>query len=157
MERFDAAKGEQERKLMKKRILQYLAEQNYKAYTRDEAKEQVENFINGDTLQPSDEVSYNNLQTAADVRDDYRLNVIRKKAKKYVDEMMDATGDHQRALIKGYRHWFQIQGIIRESNKATNRMKKQLGKGKDDAAIMQQIRDIRTQTQKMIDDMDAPK
>ena len=74
-----------------------------------------------------------------------------KDRKKYVDEIMEADGDKQKALIKGYRHWFQVQSIIRESDKATNQLKKQLGKGKDDATIMNQIRDIKSQTQKQVD------
>lgn len=151
MERFDAAKDTNERKLMKRKILKYLAEQNYKAFTRDEAREQVESFLNGDQPTETENTKYLELQTSADVRNDYRISALKKKAKKYVDEIMEAEGDKQKALIKGYRHWFQIQRIIRESDNATNRLKKQLGKGKDDAAIMQQIRDIKSQTQKQVD------
>ena len=151
MERFDAAKDTNERKLMKNKILKYLAEQNYKAFTRDEAREQVESFLNGDQPTEADNTKYLELQTSADVRNDYRISALKKKAKKYVDEIMEADGDKQKALIKGYRHWFQVQSIIRESDKATNQLKKQLGKGKDDAAIMQQIRDIKSQTQKQVD------
>ena len=156
MDRFDAANSTQERKLMKNKIIKYLAEQNYKAFTRDEAREQVETFLSGDQLTDDETNKYVDLQTSADVRDDYRLSLIKKQAKKFVDEVKTAEGQRQEQLARSYQPWIKIHGIIKKGDSATNKLKKQLGKGKNDAELMKQIRDIRANVQKQVDEVQAP-
>lgn len=157
MDRFDAAKDSKERKLMKSKIIKYLAEQNYKAFTREEAREQVETFLSGEQLTDNEINKYVELQTSSDVRDDYRLSLVKKQAKKFVDEIKTAEGDRQKKLAYNYQPWIQIHAIIKQSDSAINKLKKQLGKGNNDAELMKQIRDIRTQTQKKVDEVEAPK
>ena len=156
MDRFDTANSTQERKLMKNKIIKYLAEQNYKAFTRDEAREQVETFLSGDQLTDDEANKYVDLQTSADVRDDYRLSLIKKQAKKFVDEVKTAEGQRQEQLARSYQPWIKIHGIIKKGDSATNKLKKQLGKGKNDAELMRQIRDIRANVQKQVDEVQAP-
>lgn len=156
MEHFDAAKGASERKLMKRRIVEYLAEQNYKTFTRDEAMEQVNEFLNGTAEADNDINKYVELQTSGDVRDDYRLNMIRKQAKKYVDEVKTAEGERQERLADTYAPWMEIDHIIKTANSQIGKLKRQLGKGGDDAEIMKQIREIRSNAQKEVDKVKAP-
>ena len=156
MEHFDAAKGSKERKRMKRKVIQYLADQNYKTFTRDEALEQVNDFLNG-TVEPDNDINkYVELQTSEDVRDDYRLDMVRKQAKKYVDEVKTAEGERQRKLEDTYQPWIEIDYIIKDANKQINRLKRQLGKGSDDADLMQQIRTIRSEAQTQVDAVKAP-
>ena len=157
MERYDATQDVQEKKRLRQKIYGYLAEQEYRAFTRDEAIEQVEAFMNGEQQTDNDINRYVKLARSTDVRDEYRLEKIRKQAKKFVDEVKTAEGDRQRRLRDHYDAWFRIDGIIKNANTQINRLKKQLGKeGSDDAATMQQIRTIRTQAQQEVDKVQAP-
>ena len=157
MERYDASQDIQEKKRLRQKIYGYLAEQEYRAFTRDEAIEQVEAFMNGEQQTDNDINRYVKLARSTDVRDEYRLEKIRKQAKKFVDEVKTAEGDRQRKLRDHYDAWFRIDGIIKNANTQINRLKKQLGKeGSDDAATMQQIRTIRTQAQQEVDKVQSP-
>ena len=155
-ERYDAATNLKDKKVLRQKLLKYLAESEYKVFTRDEAREQVETFLNGEPLADTDINKYIELSTAADIRDDYRMSKIKKQAKKYVGEVMAADGDRQKKLRETYAAWFKIDAIIKNSNKEINKLKKYLGKGKDQEA-MDKIREIRTKAQQQIDEIDAPK
>lgn len=156
MERFDAAKSAQERKQMKRKIQQYMAAQQYKTFTQEDAREQINAFFNGDQPTDNELNKYVELQTSADVRDEYRLDMIQKQAKKFVDEVKTAEGDRQRKLEDHYACWLDIYDVIKKSKTRANKLKRKLGKGDDDAEIMKEIREIRTETQQEVDKIQAP-
>ena len=157
MNAYDAEQNTAEKKRLRQKIFAYLAEQDYKAFTRDEAREQVDQFLNGTAPTDNDVNKYVKLATSADVRDEYRLEKIRKMAKKYADEVKTADGDRQRKLEDAYGNWLDIYDIITKANREINHLKRQLGKeGEDDAATMDEIRSIRRETQKEVDEIQAP-
>ena len=157
VERFNNAKDLKEKKIARNKMIKYLNEQSYKSFTREEAVEAVENFLNGEQVSNTENNRYVELESAEDIRNDWHLSVTLKQAKKYVDEIKTAEGDRQKKLAYNYQPWIQIHAIIKQSDSAINKLKKQLGKGNDDAELMKQIRDIRTQTQKKVDEVEAPK
>ena len=157
MNAYDEAQSTAEKKRLRQKIFAYLAEQDYKSFTRNEAIQQVEGFWNGEQPTDNDINKYVKLATSADVRDEYRLEKVRKEAKKFTDEVKTADGDRQKRLRDHYNAWFEIDGIIKDANKQINKLKKQLGKdGNDDTETMNEIRRIRTEAQKDIDAVKAP-
>lgn len=157
MDAYDASRDVAEKKRLRQKIFAYLAEQEYKPFARDEAREQVQNFLSGDQPTDNDINKYVELATSADVRDEYRLDIICKQAKKFVDEVKTAEGDRQKKLEDAYGNWLDIYDIINGANRKINGLKKWLGKeGEDDAAIMKDIRDVRQQAQEEVDEIKAP-
>jgi predicted amidophosphoribosyltransferase len=158
MERYDAEKDVAEKKRLRRKIFGYLAEQNYKVFTKDEAREQVEFFLSGEQPKQADNDinKYVQLATSADVRDEYRLEMIRQQSKKYADEVKTAEGDRQKKLEESYGNWLDIYDIVKDANREIGRLKRQLGKGDDDSAIMDEIRSIRKQAQQEVDKIQAP-
>lgn len=156
MEHFDAAKTAEERKQVKRRIHQYLAEQDYKTFSQADAREQVEDLLNGEQPTDSEVNNYVKLQTAGDVTADYRLSALKKTAKKYADEVKTAEGERQRKLKDHYGCWLDIYDIIREADRKINKLKRQIGKGDDDADIMEKVRSIRNEAQQKADQVQAP-
>ena len=117
----------------------------------------MEQFLNGTAPTDNDINKYVKLATATDVRDEYRLEKVRKVAKKYADEVKTADGDRQRKLEDTYGNWLDIYDIITKANRDINRLKRQIVKeGEDDAATMDEIRTIRRETLKEVDEIQAP-
>ena len=160
-EKYDKAETLSEKKYLRNKINKYLAAENYQAFTRDEAMSQVNDFLNGsynDVEQESDK--YLMQTTAADIRDDYKLKALKKQAKKYVDQVKEAqtAGDDATAARLGQRYgaWFAINDILNKATSAIGKAKKQLGQGHD-AEVMKQIREIRQQAQRAVDEIETPK
>jgi N12 class adenine-specific DNA methylase len=158
--RFDKAKSLSEKKYLRNKIVKFLAASSYKTYTRDEAEQQVKDFINGTDVAGKESDKYILLANADDIRDDYKLNALKKKAYEYVSKVKEvyeggntALGDK---LQDKYMAWFQINQIINEERSAVSKLKHQLG-GANDKEIMQQIRSIRKEAQKALDSVKAPK
>ena len=160
VKRYDAATTLQEKKVLKNKLTKLLAAQGYKAFTRDEALQMIEDYQNGDNVAEKDNDRYIELSNSGDIRADYRLSAISKQAKKYVTQIKTAqtNGDAATAekLANRYGAWIEINGIINQERSAVNKLKKELGKG-NDKAVMREIREIRKQAQQLVDDVPAPK
>ena len=161
---FDAynnAKTLSQKKAIKVKLIKYLADQNYKAYTRDEALQTVQAYLNGTGEEASkDNDKYIMQTTAEDIRDDYKLNALDKQAKTYVNNIKQAqeNGDGATAakLAKRYGAWVEIHQLVGQERREAGKLKKMLGKG-DDAGVMKEIRKLRKETQKQIDAIEPPK
>lgn len=157
MARYDAEKDTAEKKRLRRKIFGYLAEQSYRTFTRDEARELVEQFLSGTPESDNDINNYVKLATSSDVRDEYRLDVIRRQAKKFADEVKTEENESRRRRLEDtYGGWLEINDIIKDANKQIGRLKRQLGKGDDDKAIMDEIRDVRREAQQEVDKINAP-
>lgn len=160
VKRYDAAKTLKEKKLLKNKLTKLLAAESYKAFTRDEAMQMIEDYMNGDNVAEKDNDRYIELSNSGDIRADYRLSAIGKQAKKFVDQIKDAqsSGDASAAekLGERYHSWVEINTIINRERRAVNKLKKELGKG-NDKDVMREIREIRKQAQQLVDDVPAPK
>lgn len=160
VKRYDAAKTLKEKKLLKNKLTKLLAAESYKAFTRDEAMQMIEDYMNGDNVAEKDNDRYIELSNSGDIRADYRLSAIGKQAKKFVDQIKDAQsiGDASAAesLANRYGSWIEINTIINQERSSVNKLKKQLGKG-NDKAVMNEIREVRKQAQQLVDALPAPK
>ena len=160
VKRYDEAKTLKEKKVLKNKLTKYLAAESYKAFTRDEAMQMIEDYMNGDNIAEKDNDRYIELSNSGDIRADYRLSAIGKQAKKFVDQIKDAqsSGDASAAekLGERYHSWVEINTIINRERRAVNKLKKELGKG-NDKDVMREIREIRKQAQQLVDDVPAPK
>lgn len=160
VKRYDEAKTLKEKKVLKNKLTKYLAAESYKAFTRDEAMQMIEDYMNGDNIAEKDNDRYIELSNSGDIRADYRLSAISKQAKKFVGQIKDAqtNGDAATAekLGERYHSWVEINTIINRERRAVNKLKKELGKG-NDKDVMREIREIRKQAQQLVDDVPAPK
>lgn len=160
VKRYDAAKTLKEKKVLKNKLTKLLAAESYKAFTRDEAMQMIEDYMNGDNVSEKDNDRYIELSNSSDIRADYRLSAIGKQAKKFVVQIKDAqsSGDASAAekLANRYGSWIEINTIINQERSSVNKLKKQLGKG-NDKAVMNEIREVRKQAQQLVDALPAPK
>jgi len=161
-DKYNSATTLSDKKYLRNKINKYLAAENYQNFTRDEAMQTVNDYLNGTADNDSEEQSdkYLMLTTADDIRDDYKLRALKKQAKQYVDQVKSAqtAGDEAAAerLAQRYGAWFAINDILNKQTSAIGKMKKQLGKGHD-KEVMQQIREMRKQAQQSIDAIEPPK
>ena len=143
---YDQAKTLTEKKAIRTKMIKLLAGQNYKAFTRDEAMQMVEDYINGKDVAEKDNDKYIQLSTSSDIREDYRLSSVGKQAKKFTDQIREAQKNVDAAtaqeLAKRYGGWLKLNKIVSRERSATGKLKKQLGKGKD-KEVMQKIRSVR--------------
>ncbi len=160
VKRYDAAKTLKEKKVLKNKLTKLLAAESYKAFTRDEAMQIIEDYLNGDNVAEKDNDRYIELSNSSDIRADYRLSAIGKQAKKFVGQIKAAqsSGDASAAeeLSNRYGVWIEINTIINQERSSVNKLKKQLGKG-NDKAVMNEIREVRKQAQQLVDALPAPK
>lgn len=160
VKRYDEAKTLNEKKVLKNKLTKYLAAESYKAFTREEAMQMIEDYMNGDNVAEKDNDRYIELSNSGDIREDYRLSAISKQAKKFVGQIKDAqtNGDAATAKKLGerYQSWVKINTIINRERRTVNKLKKQLGKG-NDKAVMSEIREARKQAQQLVDEVPAPK
>lgn len=160
VKRYDAAKTLKEKKVLRNKLTKLLAAEGYKAFTRDEAMQMIEDYLNGDNVAEKDNDRYIELSNSGDIRADYRLSAIGKQAKKFVSQIKAAqsSGDASTAeeLSNRYGVWIEINTIINQERSSVNKLKKQLGKG-NDKAVMNEIREVRKQAQQLVDELPAPK
>ena len=157
---YDKAKTLTEKKAIRNKMIKLLAAGNYKAFTRAEALQMVNDYMNGNDVAEKDNDKYIQLSTSSDVRADYRLNAIGKQAKTYADSIKNAAkrGDSQTAdrLAQRYGAWLEIDALAKQERSVVNKLKKQLGHG-NDRAIMNEIRQARRDFQSQIDQVQPPK
>ena len=160
VKRYDAAKTLKEKKVLKNKLTKLLAAEGYKAFTRDEAMQMFEDYMNGDNVAEKDNDRYIELSNSSDIRADYRLSAIGKQAKKFVGQIKAAqsSGDASTAekLTNRYGAWLEIDALAKQERSVVNKLKKQLGHG-NDKAIMSEIRQARRDFQGQIDQVQPPK
>lgn len=161
-ERFNAAETLSEKKQMRNKIVKYLAEQNYKVFSREEALQKAQGIISGEDFNTAekDDDQYVMTCTADDVRDDYKLTALMQQSKKVNDRLSEMRSDGvEPAQIQEYaerqRSWLQMRKIITNGRKQMNQLKKKLGQG-DDETILEQIRDVRRKMFERIDRLNLP-
>lgn len=158
--KYDNAKSLSQKKYLRNKLIKYLAASNYQTFTRDEAIQQVKDFVSGTDVVQKDADKYILLTNAEDIRDDYRLSALQKVARGYVSKVKDAetNGNEQAAnrMADKYAAWFEINSIINQARGQITQLKKELGK-KHDAEIMSDIRTIRKEAQQEIDRIKPPR
>ena len=162
IEKFDSADGVSEKTMWRKKMRQYLSGSEYKVFSRNDAIEQVNSFLNGEDMEKLTikNQNYLMLQTSADVIGDWKLNALKTKASEYSDKIKEAkdSGDAERAnaLSTRYSSWLKIKKLTGSYEYKLNKLKGDLGSGNDEQ-VMEQIRQLRQQTQEAIDNLESPK
>ena len=162
MERFDQGSFN-ERVLMRNKIHKYLAGEDYKSFSRDEAVEQVQEYLDGGAVEKvaKDDELYVTLENSEDVVADWQLNALDKQAKRFTDEVRAAKerGDKYgaRDLQERYKSWFEIRKKLSAWRKELKRMKREeLGKGNEsDDRMMEEIRKKREEVKNEVEKMKA--
>ncbi len=158
--KYDNAKSLSQKKYLRNKLIKYLAASNYQTFTRDEAIQQVKDFVSGTDVVQKDADKYILLTNAEDIRDDYRLSALQKVARGYVSKVKDAetNGNEQAAnrMADKYAAWFEINSIINQARGQITQLKKELGK-KHDTEIMSDIRTIRKEAQQEVDRVKPPR
>lgn len=161
-EKYNQASTLKDKKYFKTKIIKYMAESNYKAFTRAEAIQDVNDYLNGDTGADTGKANdkYIMQTNAEDIRDDYKLSALHKQAKKYIAEVEEARTDDNAQLAEQlgnrYKCWFQINSIINAENRIVNKLKKQFGHGSDDEVI-DKIRNVRREAMHKLGEIHPPK
>lgn len=133
MKAFDDAATTQQKRILRNKIIKYLAAENYHAFTREEALQMIEDYQTGNDVSEKAGDKYINMCTAADIRDDYRFSAAGKQAKKYVDKLKEAKEKRDtrtyNQLVQRYRAWIEANEICSRERSDINKLKNMLGKG----------------------------
>lgn len=162
VERFDKAESLNERRQMREKIRKYLSGSEYKLFTRDEAIQQVNEFLDGGDMEQMTVNSqrYLMLQTSEDVIEDWKVSRLKSKSKEYSDKIKKFRdeGDDSRAdaLERTYEPWLEIKSEIGSYEYYLRRFKADLGDGKD-AEVMKDIRQSRKELLHTIDSLRPPR
>ena len=158
-EKFDGATTLSARQQMRKKIIQYLASEDYKAYSRADALEKARSFMEGEDVAKvqKDNDKYVMSATSEDIRDDWKMDALYKKSgemKKQLHELED-SGKDTRRWVKAFGTWLNVRDILNDYRKEVRDLKKQLGEGNDEK-VMKEIRQLRQKTMKEIDKLSPP-
>lgn len=156
-EAFDNAKTLKERQLMRKKIIQYMTGEDYRAFTMADAREKALSFWEGDKEQTitKDNDKYIMQATAEDIRDDYKMDALYKKSNerlKQLHEIEDAGKDTRR-WENSFGEWIDIHDMLLDYRRDIKDMKKDLD-GSNDKEVMDKIRKLRKEVMTRIDNMD---
>jgi hypothetical protein len=164
VERFDKSTSLPERKQMRAKIRKYLSGNEYNAFSRNDALEQVNIFLNGEDMEKITIKEQNYLMnlTSKDVIADWRIASLKAKAKEYYDKIEKARNDGNDskadALELRYNSWLEIKDIIREYESELRKCKDDLGEDTEkDAKTMKEIRELRKEALDDIEKLKAPK
>lgn len=156
-EAFDNAKTLKERQLMRKKIIQYMTGEDYRAFTMADAREKALSFWEGDKEQTitKDNDKYIMQATSEDIRDDYKMDALYKKSNerlKQLHEIEDAGKDTRR-WENSFGEWIDIHDMLLDYRRDIKDMKKDLD-GSNDKEVMDKIRKLRKEVMTRIDNMD---
>lgn len=156
-EAFDNAKTLKERQLMRKKIIQYMTGEDYRAFTMADAREKALSFWDGDKEQTitKDNDKYIMQATSEDIRDDYKMDALYKKSNerlKQLHEIEDAGKDTRR-WENSFGEWIDIHDMLLDYRRDIKDMKKDLD-GSNDKEVMDKIRKLRKEVMSRIDNMD---
>lgn len=161
MSAFDAARQASDRQVLKTKLTKYLAGEDYKTFTRADAREKAESFIKGEDVRQTakDNERYLVYSTSDDVVEDYRVSALYKKTTSVRDRWQGLQdGGHSAEELKAWytRHkpWFDARKLIGRLRRDIGKLKRQLGTvGNDDAQTMAKIRQMRRETMERIDSL----
>lgn len=160
MKAFDDAATTQQKRILRNKIIKYLAAENYHAFTREEALQMIEDYQTGNDVSEKAGDKYINMCTAADIRDDYRFSAAGKQAKKYVDKLKEAKEKRDtrtyNQLVQRYRAWIEANEICSRERSDINKLKNMLGKGHD-REVLSKIRETRSKYREALDNVQPPR
>lgn len=156
-EKFDAATTPEQRKLFMNKLKKQLKGSEYKAFTKQEAIEKVQSFLDGgEKVTEKDNAYYLMQATSEDIIAEEHLKDLGRKAKQYIKAVDNAPVNDQEAMEKKYAVWFDIDAIVSGANSDIRATKKEMN-GKDDEQLMNDIRKTIRNAQSEIDKLDAPR
>lgn len=155
-EAFNKATSLKEKKQMRKKIMQYLADSEYETISKAEAVDMALEFVNGQDAQAvsGDNDKYVMLANADDIRDDYKTDMLYRKAGERQHELkeLEKGGKNTRQWKKAFGHWIEIRELLNDYRKEVRGMKKELG-GNNDKKVMGDIRKARKEVLRKIEGM----
>ena len=148
--RFDAAKSITEKKKMRQKMKKFLSQSDYKAFTKKEALDMVQGYLNGDEdLKEMEkaESKYLMKAKAEDVTDDWRIqNVWNGTMETYQEYQRLKDVDKAKANAfknsKTNKRLFAARKAISAARRKMNKAKKQMD-GTNDASKLVEIRNTR--------------
>jgi len=169
-DRFEAATTYKDRAFWKRKMEQYLGGENHQAMERAAFMENVEHLLSGENDERSWSVateSYLQHATREDIVEDYRVRVIgkavsdmKRELARMKDSDMDETYITEYRSRPAVRRLFKADKLLgkykRSKKKDTpgyDALRSKMG-GSDDAALMQQIRDLRRQLIEEVDSLE---
>ena len=159
--RFDTAKSITEKKKMRQKMKKFLSQSDYKAFTRKEALDMVQGYLNGDEdLKEMEkaESKYLMKAKAEDVTEDWRIqNVWNGTMETYQEYQRLKDVDKAKANTfknsKTNKRLFAARKAISAAKKKMNKAKKQMD-GQNDAAKLVEIRNTRKELLKTLNGME---
>lgn len=159
--RFDAAKSITEKKKMRQKMKKFLSQSEYKAFTRKEALDMVQGYLNGDEdLKEMEkaESKYLMKAKAEDVTEDWRIqNVWNGTMETYQEYQRLKDVDKAKANAfknsKTNKRLFAARKAISAAKKKMNKAKKQMD-GQNDAAKLVEIRKTRKELLETLNGME---
>ena len=154
---FDNATTLKQRQLMRKKIIQYMTGEDYREFTLDDAREKALSFWDGEKAESitKDNDKYIMQATSEDIRDDYKMDVLYKKSSakmKQFHEIEDAGKDTRR-WESAFGEWIDVHDMLLDYRRDIKTMKKDLD-GSNDKEVMNEIRKLRRDVMKRIDNME---
>lgn len=159
--RFDAAKSITEKKKMRQKMKKFLSQSDYKAFTKKEALDMVQGYLNGDEdLKEMEkaESKYLMKAKAEDVTEDWRIqNVWNGTMQTYQEYQRLKDVDKAKANAfknsKTNKRLFAARKAISAARRKMNKAKKQMD-GTNDAAKLVEIRNTRKELLKTLNGME---
>lgn len=159
--RFDAAKSITEKKKMRQKMKKFLSQSEYKAFTKKEALDMVQGYLNGDEdLKEMEkaESKYLMKAKAEDVTEDWRIqNVWNGTMETYQEYQRLKDVDKAKANAfknsKTNKRLFAARKAISAAKKKMNKAKKQMD-GQNDAAKLVEIRKTRKELLETLNGME---
>ncbi|MBQ1936804.1 MAG: hypothetical protein II355_03465 [Bacteroidales bacterium] len=149
-ERFDASKDLAERKLMRQKMRKYLSQSGWKNFSKADAVEKVQEFINGGSKEyeanNGANDSYLMAATAADIAEDWRIDSLYQLTTpiaKELNDMQNAGVSEQEvnAYAKNHEKLLEARKMIGYHRRVVNILKRDIALHKDSA--MTNIRENR--------------
>jgi hypothetical protein len=161
MKAFDGTTDLKQRRRLKRYIEQQTGAQDYHAVSQAEMVEKAREVLNGENVKETGEEAYLKRASSEDVMQDYRLKKTLAGLKKYQDNFNAAQQSDPEAAQRMYAEkqmYLQGYKLTARYRSAINRLKKTLGKdGLDDEATMKEIRRLRSEWSRQMEDLSIKK
>jgi hypothetical protein len=161
MKAFDGTTDLKQRQRLKRYIEQQTGAQDYHAVSQAEMVEKAREVLNGENVKETGEEAYLKRASSEDVMQDYRLKKTLAGLKKYQDNFNAAQQSDPEAAQRMYAEkqmYLQGYKLTARYRSAINRLKKTLGKdGLDDEATMKEIRRLRSEWSRQMEDLSIKK
>ena len=155
-ERFDASKDLAERKLMRQKMRKYLSQSGWKNFSKADAVEKVQEFINGGKDYEANNGandSYLMAATAADIAEDWRIDSLYQLTSPIAKELKDMqnagmSAQEVNAYAKNHEKLLEARKMIGYHRRVVNILKRDIALHKDSA--MTNIREKRKELLKTL-------